>query len=555
MTYLSKEMIQREIERLAKKKIETPVRREWVQEKHRALFEKRTGLDAKYGNKSPIHYVAPQFDPSYCLKNKNRLAQMLSQKISRMAYEPQPARFFFIPKPNGSRRNVMAFGIPDAAISNLVMRALRARNRKNMATNSYAYDPKTSLSDAVKALKSFAISRTEFFAVKFDFKNFFDSIPHSWIEETLEHRQFEITDVEKEIIRDFAKHSYADRHSYGTDAMLVREIGMPQGASLSTFVANSICTELDHALAKLELCSVRFADDVLILCDTAAQARQAEQCVSEFCAKSGLNINDDKSEMLLWISPTYPAPEPGILVRDSIDFLGFTFLPRKGVVMPQKKLTALKRRMARLIHLNLVGYLGVGFSKNRCNIYRSFDWDLFRLICELRYWLYEGYSEADLAQWRAGTQVPPETHKMLAYLVHLEDDAALKEFDGWLLNTIRRAMVERDKILRKDHDWACPRPNTAQLRSGAWMTFEHLPWSRIKNPDARIPSLVRAWRCVRARSGQADSAGVLRDYPEACTWPGGVGEGVSGPGSASRSEGRSEGQPDARCEGLSEGPS
>jgi len=512
MTYLTKEAIQEEIKRLAKKKIKKDAWRAKTAEKYRTLFQKRTGIPVDHDCDIIISHVAPQFDPHYCLKQKNSLARLLSKKISNMEYQPRSALWFSIPKANGSKRHIMAFGIPDSAISNLVMRALRERNRQYMAKSSYAYDPATSLDDAINNMKSFAIPRTGFFAVKVDFENFFDSVPHGWIEETINHRDFEITSIEKDIIRKFVTHSYAERRYYETDEILTRDIGTPQGASLSTFVANSVCSELDHQLIAIGVCPARFADDILVLCDTYEQAQRAIDLITDFCRRSGLQIHEDKSDRLKWISSEQIAPVPGVATDTSIDFLGISFVPRKGAVMTLKRLSSMKQRASRLINLNLNQYLLDGFSRTRCQINPSYDWDLFRLIHELRGWLYEGYQEADLALWRSGTAPVPEISRTLAHLRHLEDETYLKKFDGWLLNTVRRAMVARNKTLRKVHDWECPTPGNSELVSGDWMELEHLTWQTIKNPDARMPSLTRAWRSVR--SGPISSGGKTRVYPE-----------------------------------------
>lgn len=109
--------------------------------KYRKKFELRTGLNAgKPANthRQPLH---THFDPKHCMRNANAISKAIWHKILDFKYEPEPAILFEIAKPDGSKRQIMSFGIPDAALANVVLRRTRSRNLKKLSPYSYAYHP------------------------------------------------------------------------------------------------------------------------------------------------------------------------------------------------------------------------------------------------------------------------------------------------------------------------------------------------------------------------------------------------------------------------------
>lgn len=95
------------------------------------------------------------FDPSHCKRHANAIASGIWHKVLQAKYQPQPALYFELPKPDGSKRGVMAFGIPDAAVANVVLRRTLQRNKKRLSPHSYAYHPEKNVFDAILALNDF----------------------------------------------------------------------------------------------------------------------------------------------------------------------------------------------------------------------------------------------------------------------------------------------------------------------------------------------------------------------------------------------------------------
>jgi RNA-directed DNA polymerase len=103
-------------------------KRRYILGKYRSKHQLRTGVAAKATQfRVPSMWsVSSHFDPRYCLKNSEFLARVLWSRIQEGKYEPAPAVQVEIPKPNGEKRIIMVFSIPDAAVANVMFGKLRA---------------------------------------------------------------------------------------------------------------------------------------------------------------------------------------------------------------------------------------------------------------------------------------------------------------------------------------------------------------------------------------------------------------------------------------------
>ena len=147
--------IRQEIKKLCLRQFNEVASQKETDEKYRKKFEKRTGLPPKVGrtkHKKPLHN---QFDPIFCKRNANGIATALWSKILDGTYTVKPAVLHFLDKADGSKREVMSFGIPDAAVASVLLRRTRDRNLKRFSPNSFAYHPDKNVFDAIIALRDF----------------------------------------------------------------------------------------------------------------------------------------------------------------------------------------------------------------------------------------------------------------------------------------------------------------------------------------------------------------------------------------------------------------
>lgn len=255
--------IEREILREAKKRLAKFSRDRYYVQKYRISFKKRTGKSPKTSS----HVLPKQwefhkhFDPRYCINHASFIARGLWASLQANSYAPAVAQRYAIPKAAGGFRYIDAFSIPDAAVARIFLNNLRHRNAKIFSDSSYAYQSNKSPLDAILRLKSLLKAQT-IFVSQFDFSKFFDSIEHSHLERLLEKDgPFLTTHMERELLRAILTHSFIE----GKKVVEKRTVGIPQGNSLSLFLANAAAHPLDEELSRLSGSFARFADDSVVV--------------------------------------------------------------------------------------------------------------------------------------------------------------------------------------------------------------------------------------------------------------------------------------------------
>lgn len=73
--------------------------------------------------------------------------------------------------------------------------------------------------------------------------------------------------------------------------------GLPQGAPLSPILSNLMLDHLDRVLAQRGVQPVRFADDLIVLCKSEAQARDALEIAATTLADAGLRLKLEKTRV------------------------------------------------------------------------------------------------------------------------------------------------------------------------------------------------------------------------------------------------------------------
>lgn len=483
--------IKSEIKRLSQRafrKLEIEVQTE---EKYRLQFSKRTGISAGIPKLKVVTAKPRHFDPKYCSRNANFLAKTIWHKVLEKTYEPMPAINYQIPKPDGSKRSIMAFSIPDAALANVLLRRTRERNIKRLSPSSFAYHPDKNVFDAILTLREYEYDG-KLFAVQIDFEKYFDNIPSRYLKEKVnDATKVSLTPHERYIFEKFMHHRFDESKTYGTRPFTRRHKGTPQGSSVSLLLANLANHDLDVKLASAAGRFVRFADDVVALCGSYEQAQRIEECFVQHCRTSGLVLNAKKSPGIAIISGqpqelrTYP----------HLDYLGYRMGPA-GLSMPEKTIAKMKTRASRLVNLYLIEYLGEGYRKSRASDGPvRYDWDLLGLIYELRRSLYGGLSEADISGFIHEGKMLPKMKGLMGFYCLLDDSAALRDLDGWLLSVVRRAMKSRNLILSSKYGVNCPLPTNKELATGTWI--DPAAWRGDSLPETRVPSFVRGWRAAR----------------------------------------------------------
>ncbi len=526
--------IRQAIERQSRKLIDRQRRKLAVAAKHRQRFESRTGERAKAAaQKAPkIWAVHPHFDPIYCIKHSKFLARIIWKKIISNEYTVTPAVEFQIPKESGGFRSVMCFSIPDTAIANIFNRKLRERNKNIQSPYCYSYRKDRNLFDAI-IQTSLSMSADNAYVIKYDFKDYFDSISHAYLRSVMNKGEFFISRVEKRVISRFIKHEFALIEYYQKchekkRRFKKRRKGVPQGCSLSLFLANIAAHELDKNLEKANGSFVRYADDIVCVAHTFDDARFIKQSIKNHCYYSGIKINVDKS---LGISLLKSNTSSALLRSNAIEFEQ-NYIPYKGSVEDIRFITdfdylghkfgkgsigisdaarkRIKRRVASIIYIHLL-------HNPRRNLFNAarvgegfYDWDLVTCLNELRKYIYGGLSEDDIYGFIVANAPIFGFKGLMTFYPLVNRVEQFADLNGWLVSVIRRALRERARILKSNFNICVSPLNTKDLLDGSWYKFKDIEQETI------MPSFVMAWRAARKAFKQSGPATF--EIPSYSSW-------------------------------------
>lgn len=482
--------IKKEIKRLAQKSFRKNIMRDRKEKKYQHQFKKRTGIEAGATQKRHNPILHRHFDAAYCARNANFLAKSIWHKVLTLQYEPTAAINYQIPKPDGSKRSIMAFSIPDAALANVILRRARDRNLKRLSPSSFAYHPDKNVFDAIIALNSHD-KKGKIFAVQIDFEKYFDSIPSWYLKQQInDASKLSLTPHERYIFTSFLHHKYSPHDVYNSNQHKRRINGTPQGSSISLLLANITNHDLDVALSAAPGKFVRFADDVVALCNDYNQAKEIEDCFFHHCQKSGLKLNTKKSPGIAIIS----CENQEMRSYEYFDYLGYRFND-DGLSIPDKTISKIKQKISRLINLYLIYYLKFGFNGNRVSRQDRYDWDLLGLIYEIRNFLYGGLTEEAILDFLENGKKIQHMQGLMGFYCLIENPKKLRELDGWMLNIIRRALKKREYILNNTYQVNALTPTNLELIKGTWLNMNS--WTGAHPPNPKIPSFIRGWRAAR----------------------------------------------------------
>ncbi len=453
------------------------------------LFNKRTWIQSKKPNSySPKHWdIAPEFNPFYVRKRIPQFAHAISRQIENGTYTPKPSLHLDIPKNGGGARTIAIAPVADSAVSRWLFRRLLAKNIQKLSSYAFAYRPDRQISHAIEHLQEHIANNPRLFLVEYDFKSYFDSISHEFLLDLLE-RKVRVGDRELGVARAFLKARFAKESDYKLGRFSPRKKGIAQGSSLSLFLANLACIELDDDLEKTGACYARYADDTVVLCKTYSQATDCAHILhcQKFYSETELNLLKSKGISLL---SSEPAPE--IRGTHSFDFLGHE-LGIDGTNLSQKTKRKIKDKLSKIIHQHLLLYPKRydQMSPNRIDLKARIDWDLVTCINEIRQYVYGSMTENQIE----GTDpIPANSDRLgvVAFFSSVSIGDRFRELDGWLVNALRRALKERRRRLWAWYEFQTPMLTQDELIDGSWYKLR-----KIKN-ITKLPSFFNAWKAIR----------------------------------------------------------
>ena len=194
-------------------------------------------------------------------------------------YRPGPLREVRIDKPSGGIRHLAIPCIADRIVQHAAAAALGDRLERHLAPSSFAYRPQHSVAQAVGRLVTLRLWGYRH-VLEADIADCFASIPHARLLATL-GQQVSSPGSLRLIglwLAGFGAHR-----------------GIAQGAPISPLLANLYLDPLDRALAGRRLKLVRYADDLVLLAQSADRLPAARARLEAAAAALDLSLNPAKT--------------------------------------------------------------------------------------------------------------------------------------------------------------------------------------------------------------------------------------------------------------------
>lgn len=433
----------------------------------------------------------PGFNPYVVRSRHQRIAHAITERLRDRNYSPRPPAGFSVPKPSGDERIVSTFQIADEVISNRLLRSLTRKNLPRFSSRAYAYRPDLGPHDAISYVSTEFSREHRLFVAEYDFSKFFDTVNHDFLLETLDRMGIMRTPLEQYVIERFLE----SPEPYRSPAEKLvrkpmRDRGIPQGTSLSLFLANVAASELDRALERLGVGFVRYADDTLIWSTDYGRIGEATSILHEASSQIGSSINSEKSLGIRLLTKESTA-HVEMSSTKHVDFLGHRLSLRK-VSMKDASLDRIKRRVGELIYTNLL--LEPLNGTQEPSRLSDVDKDYATLIWQLRRYLYGPLTEKDIRRFQVGAIPPMSFEGVMSFFPLIDDEGSLRELDEWIAARIWLALRKRAHLLRGAG--LTPPPPYA-LRKAQLVGFTSRSSRTGDLVDLRMPSVRRVAKAIR----------------------------------------------------------
>lgn len=323
-----------------------------------------------------------KFNPFYVKKKSKSIARSIAKKISEQTYKPFPPYIKVIPKATGGNREVAIYQIPDAAVSRVYYDRLLAKNKHRFSAFSYAYRNDRNVHFAIQDIWLDISRDARSFIAEFDFSDFFGSISHEYLRSQFDSNGFYISEEERFIINSFLED---------------RQVGIPQGTSISLFLANLVCWQLDLRLERAGLKFARYADDTVVWSPDYQKICDAFTIINDFSSSAGIPINANKSDGISLLTKE-ELPTELKSTKTNIEFLGYS-ISVDSVSIKEASVKKIQKQISYLLYRNLIQPLKGSKLKGLIVPGGGKDPALLTAIMQIRRYMYGGLTDQQLRNY------------------------------------------------------------------------------------------------------------------------------------------------------------
>jgi RNA-directed DNA polymerase len=224
-------------------------------------------------------------------KDSQKRLLAVKEHLSKGDYQAQPTRRVEIPK--AGSKETRPLGIPtvrDRVVQGAVRMVMEPIFEREFAPTSYGFRPGRGCKDALREVERL-LNEGHHHIVDVDIKGYFDNIPHDALMRLVKER---VADGKVlGLIEGFLKQGVLEN---GKE--IEAEKGSPQGGLISPLLANIYLNPLDWLMEELGFKSVRYADDIIVLGQSAEEATAALNQISAWMEAAGLQLHPDKTRLV-----------------------------------------------------------------------------------------------------------------------------------------------------------------------------------------------------------------------------------------------------------------
>jgi group II intron reverse transcriptase/maturase len=219
---------------------------------------------------------------------------MLWNRVSSGSYFPPPVLEVEIPKDDGRKRKLGIPTVNDRVAQQVIKSYLEPRFEAEFSPQSYGYRPLKSAHQTVEQVRKNV--RRYHWVIDMDISGFFDNMSHEHLQKAIERHVKE--KWAKMYITRWLEAPIEDRKGN----RLSREgKGTPQGGIISPILANLFlhyAFDRWHEKAYPNLCFVRYADDILVHCNSQTEGEEVLMAIKNRLGECRLQLNEKKTKIV-----------------------------------------------------------------------------------------------------------------------------------------------------------------------------------------------------------------------------------------------------------------